>query len=745
MLYILVAIIIIIIFIYVMFSKRENFSSTKKFKAPSSSTKLKASKSNVIRTINISGKNLLEKYTKQLYSIANIVVKADDNINTIQVPSFFNCNEKWPGCLPRPLFQGSCGSCWGFAAVTALSARFYLESCGNSGCFNYPQINTGSLDNTIKNINFEYGFKQDYLENMTNKINKVKNDYITKKEWMDSAESYQKDIMDKKKNSHTRHTSAQILVYMLDFQSLGSIDLLNKNTVKTRAEKTYDIWKKITGSKEINIKKLQESWKMQPLNLSAEKLIACCIDCMTMDLKNKKIVNNPACGGGSLEDAWKLLRDTGTTTTLCIGYNLDNYIEGDKLSSCRDLQGPYYSFCSGYKLDDYPDSDEQLEKLENSGVYPLAMPNNINVPWIDPQLFKFRARNAYTINNNMIEIQKEIMERGPVNTGFMVYESFQSSFGGNGLGGQKYTGKNPLGSGSNCLIYMKDPNSKEEEYGGHAITIVGWGTYRHVENNKEHYIPYWTCLNSWGAEWGHSGFPVYDDRNKQPKDLKGGGYFWMVRGINNCGIEENVTCGQPNIENISFPGINDRYGWGTSPPSTENTNIKFIPKLKLDNKELDGGSKLEILPAEEGGGTYVEYVPGCTKKDSAIWQIKSADIPSPFLMFWPKRRPIYCLGNLTKYLSETEKNVSVSDRTIEMIGVLKKIVPNPLLVIGDDENAEQVQVLSVSKNTLIVNRSVNFSDTKKHKKYSKIKVFPYRNLSEKFLKDNGFYECSLLN
>lgn len=731
---------------FVIFNKCDNFTNIKKFKAPGSFTKLKAVKTNVVRTIDDKGKNLLEKYNKQLYSIANIIVKAEDNLNSIQLPSFFNCNEKWPGCLPRPLYQGSCGSCWGFASVTALSSRFYLESCGNSGCFNYPQINTGSLDNTIKNINYEYGFRQDYLENMTNKVNKKKDNYITKKEWMDSALEYQKIISDKKKSSHDRHISAQILVYMLDFQSLGSVDLYNKNLVKTRAEKTYDIWKKVTNDKEINIKKLQESWRTQPLNLSAEKLIACCIECMSLDFKKdgKGALNNPVCGGGSLEDAWKLLRDTGTTTTLCIGYNLDNYAEGDKLSSCRDLQGPYYSFCSGYKLGEYSDSEEQLKKLENNGIYPLAMPSGMNVPWIDPQLFKFRARNAYTIGNNMLEIQKEIMERGPVNTGFIVYESFQTSFGGNGLGGQKYTGKGPLGSRSNSLIYMKDPDSKEEEYGGHAITLVGWGTYRYVENNKEYYIPYWTCLNSWGAEWGHSGFPVYDDRGKEPKDLKGGGYFWMVRGVNNCGIEENVVCGQPNIDNVSFPGINDRYGWGTSPPSTENKYVKFIPKLELENKEVDNGSKLEILPAEEGGGTYIEYVPACTKKDSALWQIKSMDIPSPFLMFWPRRRPTYCLGNLSKDISEKEKNIPVSERVIEMTNILMTVMPNPLLVIGDDDNAEQIQVLSAGKKVLVVNRSVNFSDVKKHKKHSKIKVFPYRNLSEKFLKDNGFYECSLL-
>ena len=34
--------------------------------------------------------------------------------------------------------------------------------------------------------------------------------------------------------------------------------------------------------------------------------------------------------------------------------------------------------------------------------------------------------------------------------------------------------------------------------GGHAVKMLGWG----VENGQE----YWLCANSWGADWGLSGF-----------------------------------------------------------------------------------------------------------------------------------------------------------------------------------------------------------------------------------------------
>ena len=38
---------------------------------------------------------------------------------------------------------------------------------------------------------------------------------------------------------------AQVLIYMLDFQSLGSVNLKNANAVKERAEQTFKYWAKL--------------------------------------------------------------------------------------------------------------------------------------------------------------------------------------------------------------------------------------------------------------------------------------------------------------------------------------------------------------------------------------------------------------------------------------------------------------------------------------------------------------------
>ncbi|KAE9412818.1 hypothetical protein Angca_005463, partial [Angiostrongylus cantonensis] len=56
-----------------------------------------------------------------------------------------------------------------------------------------------------------------------------------------------------------------------------------------------------------------------------------------------------------------------------------------------------------------------------------------------------------------------------------------------------------------------------EEVAGYAVRILGWG--------EEGRVPYWLVANSWSTDWGEDG------------------YFRIVRGTNECGIEENVVAG----------------------------------------------------------------------------------------------------------------------------------------------------------------------------------------------------------
>jgi len=57
--------------------------------------------------------------------------------------------------------------------------------------------------------------------------------------------------------------------------------------------------------------------------------------------------------------------------------------------------------------------------------------------------------------------------------------------------------------------------------GGHAVKILGWG----VEDST----PYWLVVNSWNEDWGDMGF------------------FKILRGKDECGIESGIVAGEPKL------------------------------------------------------------------------------------------------------------------------------------------------------------------------------------------------------
>jgi len=110
--------------------------------------------------------------------------------------------------------------------------------------------------------------------------------------------------------------------------------------------------------------------------------------------------------------------------------------------------------------------------------------------WTAYKVKKFSTKGYKSVAS----IQNAIMTDGPVEAAFSVYEDFM-----------KYS------SG----VYEHTTGSL---LGGHAIKVIGWGT----ESGK----PYWTVANSWGTTWGEQGF------------------FKILRGKNECGIEQGVVAGQ---------------------------------------------------------------------------------------------------------------------------------------------------------------------------------------------------------
>jgi cathepsin B len=108
-----------------------------------------------------------------------------------------------------------------------------------------------------------------------------------------------------------------------------------------------------------------------------------------------------------------------------------------------------------------------------------------------------RTGSSYTVGGSVIQIQTEILTNGPVEASYEVYEDFLSYKSG---------------------VYQ---HVSGEVQGGHAVKILGWG----VEDGT----PYWLVANSWNEDWGDKG------------------YFKILRGQDECGIEGDITAGLPNL------------------------------------------------------------------------------------------------------------------------------------------------------------------------------------------------------
>lgn len=115
----------------------------------------------------------------------------------------------------------------------------------------------------------------------------------------------------------------------------------------------------------------------------------------------------------------------------------------------------------------------------------------------DGSAVKYFKASSYKQVSGVSQIQTEIMTNGPVQVAFQVYQDFMSYSSG---------------------VYHHVSGSL---LGGHAVEAVGWG----VENNT----PYWLIKNSWSDTWGIQG------------------YFKIVRGSDECGIESSVYTGTPAV------------------------------------------------------------------------------------------------------------------------------------------------------------------------------------------------------
>jgi cathepsin B len=109
---------------------------------------------------------------------------------------------------------------------------------------------------------------------------------------------------------------------------------------------------------------------------------------------------------------------------------------------------------------------------------------------------KHFGQSVYSVRS-VKQIQTEIFTNGPVEAAFTVYADFLTYKSG---------------------VYKHTTGSV---LGGHAVKILGWG--------EENSTPYWLVANSWNEDWGDNGF------------------FKILRGKDECGIEDGIVAGAPKL------------------------------------------------------------------------------------------------------------------------------------------------------------------------------------------------------
>jgi cathepsin B len=116
---------------------------------------------------------------------------------------------------------------------------------------------------------------------------------------------------------------------------------------------------------------------------------------------------------------------------------------------------------------------------------------------------KHYSVGAYRVRSDPHDIMAEVYKNGPVEVSYTVYEDFAHYKSG---------------------VYRHITGSA---MGGHAVKLIGWGTSDEGDD-------YWLIANQWNTGWG-------DD-----------GYFKILRGKNECGIEHGVVAGLPSNKNMNM-------------------------------------------------------------------------------------------------------------------------------------------------------------------------------------------------
>eukprot|EP01013_Petalomonas_cantuscygni_P007363 TRINITY_DN1914_c2_g1_i1.p1 TRINITY_DN1914_c2_g1~~TRINITY_DN1914_c2_g1_i1.p1 ORF type:complete len:377 (-),score=71.22 TRINITY_DN1914_c2_g1_i1:239-1330(-) len=199
--------------------------------------------------------------------------------------------------------------------------------------------------------------------------------------------------------------------------------------------------------------------------------------------------SNPSgCSGGDLATAWYWIRSVGVVTGG--QYNHSGPFGG---GWCSAFSLPHCHHHGPQKNDPYPAEGTKGCPSQSSPWCPSGCDADAQAPHKEWSSDKFWFSGSVEGYGDEQSIQEAIMQHGPVESAFSVYSDFENYDSG---------------------VYK---HTTGEFMGGHAIMVVGWGVDASTGTK------YWKVANSWNPYWGEHG------------------YFRILRGEDECGIESQAT------------------------------------------------------------------------------------------------------------------------------------------------------------------------------------------------------------
>ena len=188
----------------------------------------------------------------------------------------------------------------------------------------------------------------------------------------------------------------------------------------------------------------------------------------------------------------------------------------------------------------------QSYKQQSGGYVTSACLNKPGVVGVLPGSVKSIARfipetgyDNRILRQNIINMKRELLERGPFYCAMTVYEDFM-----------EYSGTH---------VYSRQSN---EITGGHAVEVIGYCDAG-VDKRRGFEKAYWICKSSWGKNW--------------PLESKAVGFFTIEMGKNMCGIESRAGIATPElfarislssarpISTLRYENIDDYLSSGETP------------------------------------------------------------------------------------------------------------------------------------------------------------------------------------